>query len=366
MDILDNPFTPSFGRTPPYLAGRKMLLQDLARAFEGNGNDPLLQSVFVGARGSGKTTMLTLAADLASARGWVAASVSCAPGMLEDILQRTMAAGAEFIEQATGHTRLKGLSIGQIVSAEWEYARQADANWRTLMTNALEELADRGVGLLITVDEVRTRQEEMIQLATIFQHFIRENRRVSLLMAGLPHHISQLVDDDAVSFLRRASRITLGRIEDFEIRDALRRTVEEGGKRIDDDAVDLCVAAIDGFPYMMQLVGFRTWDASGREETISGEHAERGVDAASHDMLQQILVPTWASLSAGDKAFCLALADGNSTAREIARELSKKPNYVSKYKQRLLEQGVIEQDPYERLHFCLPGFEDFVRNAPAD
>ena len=73
-----------------------------------------------------------------------------------------------------------------------------------------------------------------------------------------------------------------------------------------------------------------------------------------------MLVPTWASLSAGDKAFCRAVADGCRDAKAIAAYLGKKPNYVSKYKQRLLEQGVVEQDPYARIGFCLPAFEAFV------
>ena len=41
--------------------------------------------------------------------------------------------------------------------------------------------------------------------------------------------------------------------------------------------------------------------------------------------------------------------------------MGKKPNYASKYKQRLLEQGVIEQDPYPRLGFCLSGLEEFAK-----
>lgn len=57
------------------------------------------------------------------------------------------------------------------------------------------------------------------------------------------------------------------------------------------------------------------------------------------------------------------MANGNSDARMIAKDMGKKPNYVSKYKQRLLEQGVIEQDPYSSLSFSLPGFEAFVRRA---
>ena len=358
--MLDNPFTPSFGRIPPFMAGRKILIQDMISALEGNGNDPLLQSVIVGARGTGKTALLTLIAELASERGWVCANTSCIPGMLEDIVEQVKSNGSQLLEPPTG-TRLKALTIGQLVGAEWERAAEPKGNWRTQMNALLDELAEKGAGLLITVDEVSAQQEEMIQLASVYQHFIRERRRVALVVAGLPHHVSQLVDDELISFLRRASRIELDRIEDFEIEDALVRTVEEGGKAIADDALETCVEAIDGFPYMMQLVGFRSWDASGNSQAITAEDASKGAAIAQRDLERQILVPTWANLSPGDREFCRVLAQGNRTAIDIAKAMDKKPNYVSKYKQRLLEHGVIEADAYSALSFSLPGFEEFVK-----
>ena len=358
----NNPFTPSFGRVPPHMAGRKLLTNDLAKAFSGNGNDPYLQTIFVGARGTGKTAILARTCSIAEERGWISVSTTCSEGMLDDLYQQAVAAASHLVDAAE-RPRLKGVGIGQILEIEWEPAVHPSANWRTKMAYLLDALAETGTGLVLTVDEVRPRIGEMERLASVFQHFVSEGRRVALVMAGLPHQVSQLVSSDAVSFLGRASLVALGRIEDEDIEDALRKTIVDGGKQIDRDALQTCVAAIGGFPYMMQLVGFRAWDASGEAVAIANRDAELGVEAARRDMERQILIPAWASLSNGDKAFCKAMSSGCRTAIEIAQFMEKKPNYVSKYKQRLLEQGVIEQDVYSRLDFSLPGFLEFVKRA---
>lgn len=359
MLLENNPFTPSFGRTPLYMAGRSLLVNNLAKAFRGNGNDPYLQTAFVGARGTGKTALLSRACEIASGEGWVSASTTCVSGMLDDLLQQALAASTELVE-SPGKAKLKGVTIGQVIGLEWDPAENIPANWRMRMSQLIDKLAETGTGLLLTVDEVRANVAEMERLSAVFQHFVREEKRVALLMAGLPHQISQLVNSDAVSFLRRATKVNLGPIDDMEISDALEKTAADGGKTFDQKALDECVNAISGFAYMMQLVGFRAWDASGEVDRIAVEDARRGIALAKHDLEQQILIPTWTNLSNGDRAFCRALALGNRSAKAIAAFMGKKPNYVSKYKQRLLEQGVIEQDAYARLDFSLPGFKEFV------
>lgn len=63
--------------------------------------------------------------------------------------------------------------------------------------------------MLFTVDEVDPTLDEMVQLAAFYQHFVREGRKVALLMAGLPHNISSLLNNKTVSFLRRSNRRAL-------------------------------------------------------------------------------------------------------------------------------------------------------------
>lgn len=83
-----NPFTPVFGKVPAAMAGRENIIGDMIDAFEGNGSSPDLCSIFTGARGTGKTTLLTYLGCRAQQAGWIIAVTAANGGTLEDLLQR--------------------------------------------------------------------------------------------------------------------------------------------------------------------------------------------------------------------------------------------------------------------------------------
>lgn len=358
-----NPFTPSFGKIPPFMAGRAELVGDMLRAFDSGVGDPNLSSILVGSRGTGKTALLFYLSAEASSRGWVCANVAAVPGMLEDILERAKEASAH-LREPEGGAKLTGINVGQALGLEWEREPEAKGNWRTRMNRLLDELNGQGVGLLITVDEVRVELGEMVQLASTYQHFVGENRKVALLMAGLPGKVSSLLRNDSVSFLRRACRFTLGRIADSEIEDALRKTVEEGGRRIGSGALAKAVDAIGGFPYMMQLVGFRMWGRHPENEAVSEADAEAGVALARRDLKERVLDATYYDLSRGDVRFLRAMLEdgGESRLADIASRLGEGSNYTSTYKKRLVEQGVIGERGHGIVGFDLPWFEEYLRD----
>ena len=94
-----NPFTPTFGMVPPFMAGRTYIIDDILRALDRGPGDPNLSTIFIGARGTGKTALLSYLSSEAGSHGWIAVSVAAAPGMLEDIYERTKEAAAEFIDR---------------------------------------------------------------------------------------------------------------------------------------------------------------------------------------------------------------------------------------------------------------------------
>lgn len=57
--ISRSPFTPIFGQVPPYFAGRENIIDNMILAFDHPNNNPDRCSLFVGARGAGKTAPLT-------------------------------------------------------------------------------------------------------------------------------------------------------------------------------------------------------------------------------------------------------------------------------------------------------------------
>ena len=358
---MQNPFTPSFGIVPLYLAGREMILSDLRRALQNGPGDPSLCSIIVGPRGSGKTALLSCIADEAMRQGYIVADTTAVPGMLEDILQRALDASAEIVTRHSSK-KVTGISVGQFLGIEWQESAPPKENWRSRMTTLLRELKKTDSGLLITVDEVRANLDEMIQLAAVYQLLIRDGFKCALVMAGLRVHCNQLLDDDSTSFLRRAKQYPLERISDTEIDRAFRKTIESGGKQIQAAALKSAVSASGGYPYMMQLVGFSIWEESGERKTIHEQDAEKGVHAALQDFQNGVLNSTYRELSSGDRTFLRALSDDVSENRvsDIAARMNKTAGYVSSYKLRALEAGVIEETPGKTLMFSIPFFREYL------
>lgn len=361
-----NPFTPSFGIVPPFMAGREGLIEDLSGAFANGIGDPNLSTVLSGPRGSGKTALLSFMADEAASQGWVSANTTAAEGMLDDILDQATVSASNFLD-AIGGRKLKGITIGQFVGIEWENEPVRAGNWRTQMNALLDQLKESEVGLLITVDEVKADIAEMKQLVRVYQHFVREGRKVALLMAGLPHAVSGLLNDDDVSFLRRARRHSLGRIPDGEIRDAMMLTIAQGGRSIVPGALDASVAAVDGFPYMMQLVGYRIWAEDPSSDAISEHDAARGIELARKEMEEGILSYTYNDLSKGDRRFLAAMLPDaqESSLAAVAERMGVKSNYASQYKRRLLEQGVIGEYQKGYVRIDIPGFKEYLQERLA-
>jgi hypothetical protein len=364
---LQNPFTPVFGKVPPYMAGRASIIDELTNVFEHPNNNPSVVSIFVGARGTGKTALMSLLADRADSMGWVSARVMSAPGMLDEIIQRINRAAGHLID-GTSARRLKSVGIAQLGSIEWETVQTTTSSWRTVMDGILDQLDDAGVGLLVTVDEVDPDLEEMSALVRAFQHFLDEGRNVALVMAGLPYELSSLVSGKTTSFLRRGARFELGPIKDTEIRLALESTVREGGKNISDKALDAAVANIGGFAFMFQLLGYRAWDLAGAKDEITLKDVEEASVLAQSEMESRIYDATYLELTEADRDFLAAMLEDENMTRQqdIQARLGKKSGHVSKYKRRLLAQGIIQERTRGYVEFCLPGFREYFEARMAE
>lgn len=96
--MASNPFTPTFGVVPAFMAGREDITSELLAALEEGVGNPNLTTIISGARGTGKTALLTYLSDAAQAQGWVSVNVSALPGMLEEIVQQAGAASAHLID----------------------------------------------------------------------------------------------------------------------------------------------------------------------------------------------------------------------------------------------------------------------------
>lgn len=323
-NAVTNPFTPVVGKVPLHMAGREEIIADVEAALAGAGNDPAIISLLVGPRGTGKTALLSYFAEAAESRGWISARVTCVKGMLDDILIRTQRAAKHLVD-VQPRRKVMGVGIGDVVSLELEDAPQELSNWRSRMDDILDALAESDAGLLVTVDEVNPSIEEMTTLVAAFQHFLDEGKKVALIMAGLPYGVSSLLSGKSTSFLRRAARYELQALSDYEVEEALVRTMRDGGKSFEDDALGAAVAATKGFPFMLQLVGYRAWRMADDSSIVSLQNVNDATSVARKELEQRVYEAVWFELSEADKSFLLAMTEdvGMTRQSDLAARLGK-------------------------------------------
>lgn len=286
---------------------------------------------------------------------------------LQNLLKHTKEAAAAYID-TTDSPKLKGLTVAQLFGLEWGSAPREQLNWRSRMNALFKGLDQYGIGLLITVDEVSASLDEMISFAATYQLFVREGKRVGLLMAGLPHQVSALLRNQTVSFLRRSVQHRLSGVAGQEIAQALVQTIASEGKTATGEAIDLMVDAIGGFPFMMQLVGYRSWDVSLGSCEITVKDVQRGVALAQGDLDQRVLEPTFYELSDGDLAFFRAMFEDQdvSLVADIAQRMGVASNYASQYRARLVEQGIIGTRGRGKIAFDMLHFKEFLLSKFAE
>ncbi len=355
----NNPFTPYFGKIPQYFAGRDEVFDEIITSLEGD--VPTICALFVGPRGSGKTALMSALGNEAQRFGWVSIDVSALPDMLETIYHKTKAASAHLIDTKP-QKKISSVGISGIGSVSWEREDTTATPWCIRMERLLDLLNAAGVGLMITIDEVKVSLPDMIELVTTYQHWIREDRRVSLLMAGLPYNVDALIKGESTSFLRRAERYDLKPLSDVDVKEAFKLTVEEGGRTIDRSSLEDAAKAIDGFPFMFQLLGYRAWRTAGSSPALTEEHIAMGADAARQRLKERVYDATYAELSEGDRAFLFAmLEDEDRTTRaSLMERLGRPTGHISTYKRRLIQAGVIDETLGGDYRFSLPGFREYL------
>ena len=156
---MENPFTPNFGQIPQVFAGRQTLQREMIEALESPWGHPNQTTIIIGSRGSGKTALLRDMAVEAEQRGWISVNVTCIKGIQEDILQQARRKGKELL-QPTEERKITGISLGQLGGLEFSH-QQISQNWRSQISDILDELAEHNVGLLLAIDEVDPSLDEI-------------------------------------------------------------------------------------------------------------------------------------------------------------------------------------------------------------
>ena len=369
-----NPFRPSFGASPPVLAGRTEVLDALAEGLDSGGGHPDFTSLLVGVRGAGKTATLNAVQEYARGRGWLVIAETAHGDLCNRLVAAVLELPGDDHDQG-GRPRLAGISaLG--VGVEFARAGPADAGatearLRPVLTDLGSRLASEGRGLLITLDELQGGEPpELREFATTLQHVTRrEELPIAFVGAGLPSIDDTVLQDSAITFLQRCSRHEIAELSGAATATAFAEPIAAHGGRISADALRRAVEASNGYPFMVQLIGFHSWRAASSDPpNLEIAEVSSGIAEAERRLPHLVLAPMWRSMSGVDRQFALAMAqdDGESSTADISKRLGRSSSYISTYRSRLIRAGFIRSTGHGRVDFAHQATRAWLRSPDRD
>ena len=253
----DNPFSPGYGETPPYLAGRDEVINTAIVALRRGPGRAQFHQFLIGPRGCGKTTTLNAITELAAGEH----------GAVGDPLDRRIPAPARCRHRwrrrrratapiAMASRRRTARRVGHRRRARRRLRHRPPAptiagrtSRRSPSSNDSPPSPPAVTGrVIIWVDEAQAaRPDEIAVLATVMQELANVRRLpVAVWAAGLPDTRTRWID--AASPLERQHFTILGNLDPDATAAALEIPLHEAGRRIDPDALDLLVAGVGRVP----------------------------------------------------------------------------------------------------------------------
>jgi len=357
-------FQPTFGNRPEQYIGRDGVIEQFMAGLQEPVGSRNRCTLFLGQRGMGKTALLLELGDRAMKAGYVVARVTAHEGMAQAIIEQFQLNGSEFfMDEKRKLTGMTGGALGFTFGLTFSEVTERQYGFRSKMSLLCDRLAEKDKGALILIDEVRT-SAAMREVASAYQELVGDGKNIAIAMAGLPHAVSSVLNDQVLTFLNRATRVELGLISPNLIRAYYERVFREIGIKISDELLDRAAQATRGFPYLMQLIGYYVMQYTEEGGTVDATIMDKAEKSAMGDMENNVFKPILNPLSDNDKVFLKAMARQGETisTAKLQATLGKRGPAIQPYRKRLLDAGVIEAPRRGELVFAVPYLAEYLKN----
>ncbi|MGQ0625157.1 MAG: ATP-binding protein [Sporichthyaceae bacterium] len=375
LESWQNPYAPGTASVPPILTGRDEWLSRFDGYFTGLlAGNPIQHTCFWGPRGMGKTVLLERLGEMGRERRIVARRIEATGDeTFAGVFARMLGAmGADLASRGLGLRRVRD-AVDEVtvtlgggpVRAELRSSgsRAAGSAVSELLTSLGVLARERKRAVLLLLDEVQDVQAgDLRAIARGLQACSAGQLPVLMLAGGLPdapEHIRT-----AVTYGERYRFAELGPLNAVATRVALDQPAQRLGVRFEAAALDYLVDAAQGYPYLIQLLGHRTWEAAHGTQLITQEHARVGVPVALDELAASVFEGRFARITPTERAYVMAMAslgDGAVHAGEIATALGRSAQSVSRTRHSLIAKGLIAAVGTRELAFTLPHLAAYAR-----
>ena len=354
-----NPYNPSFGQKPERFLGRSLIVYEVLSALD-NTNSPWRTTLLIGVRGSGKTALLSDIRESITESDTIPIFVTPENDILNDVLSQVHANLPKSLAKSI--SKPSKLTVGS--SVEFDLNNDSPSflnNFRYQLTIMLEALKKKEIKLLFLIDETQKHSIGMRTFIATYQHLLRERYDVNLVMAGLPNVISDILNDDVLTFLRRANQVELDNV-DLSVVEHDFQEVFCKEFNLSIDTAKNAARITRGYPYLIQLMGFYLWNLL-NTGTLEGDALTQATVQARAMMFRNVHKLLYRELSQGDRDFVYAmiLDENISKFANIISRTGKSKQYLSTYRLRLIDRGYIKAVARGEIAFCLPFTKEFLQ-----
>lgn len=339
MIYMGNPFTLTFGKKPSEYIIRRADIEEIENTFL---EDPSRSQSYLirGVRGSGKTVLMTaIAKEISEKPDWVCVDLNSSQNLIDDLSYRLIDA----CENATGILD-RGMDIS-VAGFGIGFGSKSDRDSVSRCEEILNMLKKRKKKLLITIDEVCNNQS-MKQFASQFQIWIRKDYQIFLLMTGLYENINAIQNDPQLTFLLRSPKINLGPLGLSQIARQYERALNISSGM----AVQLA-RETKGYAFAFQALGMIYYD---NEQSLSLDKQLIIMDEYLDEYVYQKI---WSGLSEQDRNVVLQLSDNKAVkVKDICEATDMSSATFSKYRERLINKGLITANQHGYIELALPRF----------
>jgi len=361
---LKNPFKPTAGANPPFVIGRENHLNSFKESLENGPGAPGLLSLIMGSRGIGKTVLLNEAEEYAASQGWVVISETATDDNLLNEVERVIRKNLEAVKKGPPlKIRLNHIQGGP-VALGWDNPDSPDESLKELAIELATFLQAQGVGLFLAIDEIQAiEQKQLAKISSIVQHLIRKGLPIALMMAGVPAGIDLLLKEKSSTFLRRADMVELHAVPIDEVEASFKRTFKNTGIFITAEQVSKAAKATEGYPFLIQLIGYHLWQLVSKNKVVSDSVLDKAIATAKTRLNSLVLRTAFNDIHGVAREILLKMAEDNGPTKtaDLAKALKKTPKYIGVYRHRLITEGIIAEAGWGQVTFAMPYMREYLR-----
>ena len=340
----NNPFSLSFGKSPNELISRYDYANQIISTF--NSDNPVSNAYLIeGVRGCGKTVLMTsIEKELAQEKNWIIIDLNSTQDLLSDFAIKLVDSCKKLTDIFKKGFNLSVAGFGIGINGE-----EQNRNSVSIICELLEKLSKKNKKVLITIDEVMNG-DNMRHFASEFQILLRKDFQIFLLMTGLYENIYAIQNDPALTFLLRTPKIKLEPLSLAQITKVYKNVFNT-----DDETSKKLAQITKGYAFAFQALGLLYFDY---KDSLSLDKILLKFDDLLDDFVYRKI---WEGLSNQDKNVLLAITDSKIQVGDVCKKLNMTSATFSKYRERLLNRGIIHSPQHGYVEIILPRFNEVIK-----